>query len=564
MKKGFSLIEVLVGVFLALIVFLAVFGGYQLILKVLSQNRSRVAATSIVNAEIEKIRNLPYGDIGVVDSYPDGILEEETVKTLNGRDYTVSRRVDFFVDDADGIESPEDECPNDYKKVEIRVSWLSPFEGEVKVVSNIAPENMVQECGEVGGIVSVSVFDAQGIMVENPLIEVKDPETEEIIKTATPTDGKHFFSLPAQDYRVEVSKEEYSSSRTYSIEEVAIPEKPNPSAIEGKMVETSFSIDELGSLSINTLSPWSSDNFSDSFVTDGHISASSTIDVSEGKVEIASDHTSGYLVSEGINPSLITSWEELSWNDEEIADTEIVYQLLYFNGESWVLVPDSVLPGNSSGFSVSPIDLSGLSSSIYSQLKIKGELSSSDISVSPSLFDWHLSWRTSEPVPIPNVDFNLRGSKVIGKDSEEDPIYKYSQTHNSGGSGSIYLSNMEWDLYTFTIYSGLDLLETNPSPVSLAPDENLSVNLFLEAQNSLMVKVQDQDTGDPVFSAEVKLLKTGYDNAQNTDQEGRTYFIPLDSGTYSIEVSAPGFSDYSGSVSVSGDQSKIINLERVE
>ncbi len=551
------------GVFLALLVFLALFGGYQLVLKVLSQNRSRVAATSIVNAEIEKIRNLPYEDIGVSGSFPDGVLEPESLKTMSGREYTVSRRVDFVVDEADGIEEPEDQCPNDYKKVEIKASWSGPFEGEVKMVSDIAPANMVQECAQAGGIISASVFDAQGLMVENPLIEIKDPETEEVLKTATPTEGKHLFALPAQSYKIEVSKESYSSSRTYGIEELALPEKPHPLVIEGEMVETSFSIDKLGNLSINTLSSWSADNFSDSFTTDEHISASSTIEVSGGKVEIASGYASGYLVSEEVSPDL-TSWEELSWNDEEIADTEIKYYLLYFDGESWSFIPDSSLEGNSSGFSVSPVDLSALDPSVYSRLKIRGELSSSDTSVSPSLYDWHLSWRTSEPLPISYVDFNLRGDKVIGKDSEENFVYKYSQDHNSGESGSLYLSDMEWDIYTFIIYSDLDLLETDPSPVSLVPDDTLSVDLFLEAQNSLMLTVQDQDTGEAVFSADVRLYKTGYDNTQSTDQEGKTYFIPLESDSYNMEISAPGFSDYSGAVSVSGDESEIINLERIE
>ncbi len=565
MKKGFSLIEVLVGIFLALIVFLAVFAGYQLILKVVGQNRSRVAATSLASAELEKIRNLSYESIGVVGDYPDGVLEAETVKNLNGEDFTILRRVDFIVDEADGLESPEDDCPNDYKKAYIKVSWTGSFDGEVEMSTDIAPENIIQECAQVGGIFSVSVFDAQGLMVSNPLIEIKNIQTGDIIKTATPTEGTHLFSLPAETYRVEVSKTGYNSSRTYSVEEVTTPERPDLIVIEGRVTERSFPIDKISSLSVDTMSFWSADNFSDSFTTDSHISASSTISVQGGEVRISSG-LSGYLISEQIVPAQLTSWEDFSWNDEEIGGTQISYQVLYFDGSVWTLIPEADLPGNSSGFSISPVDLSALNVSIYPSLKIKGNLETTDTFVSPVLYDWQLSWRTSEPSPISNVSFNLRGDKIIGKDSNDDPVYKYSQDHNSGLSAHVDILNLEWDLYTFTVdpATGLDLIETDPSPVSLVPDTALSVDLYLEAQNSLMITVQDQDTGEPVFSSSVRLYKTGYDRTQNTNSKGQAYFIPLEEGTYNIEISSSGFSDYSGTVFVSGDEFKIINITRLE
>ncbi len=567
---GFTLIEVLVGSFLILIVFLAIFGAYQLALKVISQSRDRITATFIANGEIERIRNLSYKDVGVLGDYPDGTLSAEETKTINSIDYVINTRIDYVLDEADGIETPEDECPNDYKKVEIKVSCPGLLGREVKMVTDIAPETVAQECEIVGGILSVSVFNAQGLMIPNPFIEVKDSETDEVVKTATPTEGKHLFSIPAKTYKVEVSKEGYSSSRTYSMEEVAIPEKPNPIVIEGKMSEISFSIDKLSALFVDTLSSWNTNNFSDSFTTDTNISDSSTIDVQNGEVKISSGYNSGYLVSTSISSLDLTSWEEFSWSDEELADTQILYKVFYFDGATWKLIPDSALAGNSTGFFVSPLDLSELDISIYSQLKVKGELSTTDISISPTLYDWHVSWRTSEPIPIPNVNFNLKGDKIIGKDAAENPVYKYSQDHNSGGSGHIDISNIEWDLYTFTIdpATGLDLLEvdSSPQPVSLPPDTTLSVELYLKAQNSLMITVQDEETGELVFSAGVRLYRSdlSYDKTQNTDGKGKTYFIPLDSGSYNLDVEASGFSDYSGTVSVSGDETKIISLERLE
>ena len=58
-RNGFTLVEVLVGTFLILIVFLGIFGAYQLGLRVVGQSRNQIVATAIANQEIENIRNLP-------------------------------------------------------------------------------------------------------------------------------------------------------------------------------------------------------------------------------------------------------------------------------------------------------------------------------------------------------------------------------------------------------------------------------------------------------------------------------------------------------------------------
>jgi hypothetical protein len=94
----------------------------------------------------------------------------------------------------------------------------------------------------------------------------------------------------------------------------------------------------------------------------------------------------------------------------------------------------------------------------------------------------------------------------------------------------------------------------------------LSVDLYLEAENSLLVTVQDSETLEPIFSAAVRLynLNLGYDVLQYTDEDGQTYFIPLDLATYNLEITAPGYSDFASTVSVSGDETIIVELELSE
>ena len=442
-KKGFSLIEVLVGVSLTLIVFLGIFGAYQLGLKAIIQSRNKIVATAIANGEIEKIRNLSYGSVGVVNSFPSGILLASSVKQQNNSNYTIERRVDYVIDVSDGIAVPDDECPNDYKRAEIKVSWSGRFSGEVILTTDIAPLSLAEECSETGGVLKVSVFNAVGLMVPSPLIEVKDPITLQTLKSATPVSGEHYFSLEPTTYKIVVSKTGYSTEQTYGSGEIynsktiITPENPHPIVFGGQLTENSFSIDGLSSMTIQTRG------------TKGQ----------------------GYPI-------------------------------------------------------------------------------------------------------VHNVTFTLTGAKRVGLDANENPIYKYSQAHITNGPGQVEISNLEWDLCSFSVFTpGLDLvgIESPPEiettqPVGLAPNTSLSVRLIVKAENSLLVTVQDITTGEPIFSASVRLSNTGlgYDTTQYTGENGRTYFIPLEPATYNLEIQAPGYAILTTQTFVSGDTTKIVIIEQIE
>ncbi len=573
-KGGITLVEGLVVIFLFLVAFTALAGAFQLALKVVGRTKNKVIATSIAVGEMEKIKNLDYSKIGVAGSFPDGELQAQKTITSNNVTFTINTRVDYVIDSADGISAPDDECPNDYKRVSIEVSWPGIFGGSVNITEDIAPETVAQECAQTGGILKVNVFNAYGQMVSFPVIEVKDPETDEVVKSATPSEGSHFFALPPDNYRIEVSKEGYSSERTYGFDEIAIPEKPNPDVLDKQLTELSFSIDKTSSFQVDTLSPWGSDFFSDSFLDQSKISDISNVEISGGKAILQSDEggykSSGYLVSVQIAPADLINWESFSFNDNEPSGTQLTYQILYFDGVNWVLIPDSDLPGNSVGFSVSPVDLSSLDVSSYPKIKLKANFSTTNNSFTPSLFDWQVSWKNSQPTPIPNTTFHLQGEKIIGKTSEEEPVYKFSDDFTSDSNGHIDISNLEWDSYTFSVNpaTGLDLKDTEPSPqpISLSPDTTLQVKLYLQAQNSLLLTVKDTETGEPIFAASCRLYKQdlSFDKTQYTDHQGKIYFIPLESGTYILEVQAEGYEDKSDTFSISGDKTKIISLDRVE
>ena len=574
-KNSFTLVDVLVGISLMLIVFLGIFGAYQLGIKTIAQSRNKINATAIANQQIEVIRNLPYDSVGVSGSFPDGILESSTSIFQNNVEYTIETRVDFIIDSADGIAPPEDECPNDYKKVEVKVSWQGRFPSEIKIVSNIAPKNLAQECAIGGGILSVAVFDAYGVMVLSPLIEVRDPLTEEVLKDAQPLSGEHYFSLAADTYKVIVSKPDYSTERTYGVDEIATPEKPHPIVLEDGFIETSFSIDKVSSCSVNTLSPWGQDSLVDPFNDESKISELNNIVVIGGAVKLASTTeegylSPGYLISTSIAPIGFLSWDKFSFSDSDPSLTNLKYQICSTTDTGWLLIPDSDLLGNSEGFDSSPVDLSGLAISKYPEIKIKAIASSSDSALTPVLGDWQVSWLTSEATPIPNKTFNLQGAKIIGTDEDEEPVYKYYQDHTSDSGGQINLSNLEWDAYNFSIApaSGLDLVDISPSlqPIDLSPDSFLEVDLYLDAENSFLLTLKDQTTLGPVFAASARLYSVPlvYDTTQYTDIKGQTYFIPLAPGNYNLAIQAAGYADFATNINISGDVTRTISLEQIE
>jgi len=434
-QSGFTFLEVLVGSALFLLVAVGVFGAYQLGLKVIGQSKNKVTAMAIATGELELIKSLPYSSVGIDGGFPDGDLESQKVKTVNGTDYTVDMRVDYVIDAADGLSGPEDDCPNDYKKAEVKVSWSSNLSGDIKITADIAPSNLAEECDEGGGILLISVFDAFGVPVPSPLIEIKDKDTDQLITNAIPSSGSHFFSVPTDTYKVEVTKSGYSSKRTYGIEEIVSPENPHLAVLENNLTDFDFSIDKLSSFMVEAVGP-----------------------------------------------------------------------------------------------------------------------------------------ESLEYPPIPNASFDLRGAKTIGANEEEEPVYKYLETIIVDQSGQETISGLEWDSYAFTI-NDLDLVAIESpagaevsQPVGLNPDETLDIRLILQAENSLLTIVRDSVTLEPIFSADIRLYNAGifYDVVQYSDEDGRTYFIPLENGSYNLDIDISGYQSYSGNINVSGDESIIIDLVRTE
>jgi len=253
-KKGFSLMEVMVSIFIFAILFSAV---YELIIfstKVTSDNKFYVNALALASQKMERIRNLPYADVGTLTGSPQGVIPDEEIINSEGN-YKVNTTIIFYDDPYDGtLEAGTDNVFVDYKIATIDVSWLSKF-GEKKVtfISNIIPKTEENLSGY--GLLKIIVVDANGNKIPNANIHIENNST------STPLNGNYVsnisgeLSLPVkpsyEQYEVTVTKSEYSIDKTYKREEPNLnPTKPHLTVIEGQKTEESFSIDRTSNLHI--------------------------------------------------------------------------------------------------------------------------------------------------------------------------------------------------------------------------------------------------------------------------------------------------------------------------
>jgi len=255
---GQTYIEVLIAIgilgILTAAVFVILSSSYELV----GFSRSRVTALHLAEQKIEIIRNMPYDQIGTVGGIPPGPLAQVETAVLNGLSYTIRTTIIYVDDPFDGV-APVDLLPTDYKRIRVEVSWqglAKSAANPVVFVSDISPKGLETSSG--GGTISILVIDSNAVPVSGATITISASLNPPIdITLTTGEDGR--ILLPGAPscnscYRITASKNGYSQDRTYSIEEVANPDKPDLSIIEGQVSEVSFAIDKVSTLTVKSVS----------------------------------------------------------------------------------------------------------------------------------------------------------------------------------------------------------------------------------------------------------------------------------------------------------------------
>jgi len=254
-ERGQTLIEILVAMAILSILAQSIFTVVSTSLNYVSFNRARITARHLAQEKIELIRNLPYDNIGTTGGIPNGPIPQEETISRNGLTFRVKTTI-IYIDDPYDQTSPNDLLATDYKRVRVEVSWNSLSKSRknpVVLLTDISPKGVESVAG--GGTLSIVVFDANGKPVPGANVSIVNSTTQPNINLTIQTPDNGRITLPGAPactscYQISVTKNGYSSERTYSTSEVANPNKPHQTVLEGQLTEITFAIDRTSSLDI--------------------------------------------------------------------------------------------------------------------------------------------------------------------------------------------------------------------------------------------------------------------------------------------------------------------------
>lgn len=170
---------------------------------------------------------------------------------------------------------------------------------------------------------------------------------------------------------------------------------------------------------------------------------------------------------------------------------------------------------------------------------------------------------------ITSVPFTLRGTKIIGYDVNDDPVYKYSFVTSTGSSGTVNTSGLEWDSYVLDFTNSTYLLAgANPvSPAAVPPATNVPIIMSAvpKTPTSLLLTVKNP-AGETQASASVHLASLpSFDETKGTGATGsadfgQAFFGGLDFGTYDLVISLSGYEEATASLTLSTNHEQTFTL----
>lgn len=552
-SRGIGLVDIIVGVGLMTVLFVALFGILRASLLLSALGKAQAAATELAETQMEQLRGLSYDALGTAGGIPSGSIPATSVQTIDGLSYTVRTFIQYYDDPADGTGASDDNgITTDYKTATVTITYTSAGNPRsVTLVSSFAPPSIETTTG--GGTLSIHVVDSTGADVSGAQVDIANTALSPAVQLTAFTNTHGYVSLPgatpSSEYQITVSKNGFSTARTYARDSQNVNPTPGYLTVAKDQTTTgTFAIDTLGSLALTTLAPAKTTSFSDTFTDDSGLSTKTNVDASLGSLTLTGGATSGEAIANEFAPTSLDHWVSAT---AAVTTPPGTAALLHIYDSAGALVPDSSLAGNAAGFDTFPVDLSGLSTTTYPSLSIGATLTGSGDT--PSIADWTLTaYQAAQP--LPNVAFTLTGTKTIGSNSSDAPIYKTIVSGNSGATGSV-TEPLEWDSYTLAIpnYAIADLCPWLPYALPAGGNLSARVTLVSHSTNSLLVTVAT-GSGATVPGASVTLAKTGYSKTVTSSSCGTAYFSGLSSGTYTITIAQTGYTttDFPG-VSVSGE-----------
>lgn len=568
-SRGMSLIDTVVGSALMLLVFLGIAAAFQLSVEVVTNNKARAGAIAMANEQMEYIRSLSYNSVGTLGGIPAGAIEQSESVSLNNVAYTRRTFIGYVDDPGDGLGlADSNSMIVDYKIVRIDVAWTTHgSDRHITLVSRIEPPNGMEiNCTAPCGSISVGVFNNASAPVQNAQVRIVNTSTNPTIDVSayTNTAGVVLLSgVPvASGYQVTVSKSGYSTAQSYA----ASAQNPNPTpghlgVSQNITTSVTLTIDLVSTKTVLAFGPPTSDSWQDTFSDATKLAQMTDSEVSGGRVRVAGNAPYPPIASAQsipIAPADLYAWDSLSWTDAEPGDTFVTYSIYDASGNP---LPDAVLPGNSAGFTESPVELSGIPPTTYPDLRIHAILTTEPPAGIPSIDEWTVLYDTLPPRP--NLAFNMHGTRTMG--SGPPPIYKYNATTTTDALGVATFANFESDTYAMSVShsTGYDVASVcGPQPEYLAPATAQTTRLILapHTAHSARFEVHSLASSALLPGATVAFSRIGYAATSTTDSCGQAFFSGLSAASYDYTVTLAGYAATSSTVTVNGSTLWMVDL----
>ncbi|MFA7216491.1 MAG: prepilin-type N-terminal cleavage/methylation domain-containing protein [Candidatus Paceibacterota bacterium] len=589
-KKGFTLVELIVGVAVFLVIIVSVYSSYISIFDVVRASEAKIVATDLVNEQFEIIRNLSYSDVGVSGSIPTGILTYS--QNLKRGDYNFSvlttvRNVDDPFDGTFGG-SPNDLSPADYKLVEIEVDCsLCKNFTPIAVTTRVSPKNL--ETASTNGALFIKVFDAYGNPIQGALVHIENNLINPPISIDDVTNNQGLLQIVdappgAEAYEVTVTKAGYSTDKTYP---TSIPNpnptKPYATVLVGQVTQVSFVIDRLSTINVysktNTCSDVSNVGFS--------VLGSKLIGTSPDIIK--------YSYNGQTNSSGLNSLNNIEWDTYSILLNDSNYDLIGYNP----IAPLLIEPNSTTDLSliVEPKDPKTLL--VIVKDSVTG-LPLSDVSVRLSKTGFDESKITGQGFKV-QTDWSSGSGQATSTDLTRYLLSDGNlEVNNPAGDITLkkifgeYVLNGEITSSSFDlgVSSNLNNLYWNPTgqPVNNPSDpEPIRVQIATNNDGGTWNFIGPDGTGSSYYTSLDKNLHSSHSNSRylrykislfsssiattpnisdiaftftsSCTPPGQVYFSSLPSGGYTLSLSKVGYESQDVSVDISNNwQSQTVVL----
>ena len=324
-SRGFSLLEVLIGIAILAVISLALFESYAKVITVMQAGRFKILASELAGEEFEIARNLSYSNVGIDDGIPLGLIPHVQTLTRGGVTFiatTTVRNIDDPFDGTIGSTTKKDLSPADYKLVAVEIGCLTceSFFVPITFTTNVGPKNL--ESASTNGALFINVFDAGGLPVVGANIHIENIAAGGtiVIDDVTDENGQlQIIDVPpgAGVYAITATKSNYSLEQTYPPGGFDIPNPVHQHATIAAqtLTETSFAIDKTSTLNITS----SNDTCSATPDVDFTLTGSKLIGTSPDIIKYSKDKVT--------NGSGVLTVSGLEWDTYKLALADGEYDL---------------------------------------------------------------------------------------------------------------------------------------------------------------------------------------------------------------------------------------------